>query len=110
MLNRFAAGLVLGLLCPAEASAQQPAQPARPPATRPAAEPARLTIGALLNAGFELKTVLTAPAPCGNQPATRAQTCNHEIYFLQSSQKNILYRCEIGNWNGAPVTQCIEVR
>jgi hypothetical protein len=107
MLDKIAAGVLLGLLCAAGAAAQQPAQqPPRPPA----AAPPRITIGTLLNAGFDLKTVLTAQAPCGNQPANRIQMCTHEVYFLQSVQKTIVYRCELGPWNGATVVECLQIR
>ena len=85
------------ILLASAAAAQQPAQPPRP------------TIPALLNAGYDLKAVIPWQGPCGNQPANRSQVCNRELYFFQSPQKNMVFRCELGLWNGAKMVDCTPV-
>jgi hypothetical protein len=83
------------LLWSAAAAAQQPA--------------AKPTLQQLLSAGYDLKSVLLSTGTCGNQPANRTQSCRREIYFLQSPGKDAIFRCELGQWNGGPVQDCIRI-
>lgn len=85
--------LASAFLCLAAAAAGQ--APAAPP-----------SLQQLLSAGYDLKAVVPSTAACGNQPANRTQSCRRELYFLQSPRKDIVFRCERGTWNGAPVTDC----
>ena len=97
MLIRPAAAAFLLALAPAAAAQQPAAQPARP------------TLQQLLDASYDLQAVVPTMAPCGNQPANRAQNCRREIYFLQSPRKDIVFRCERGPWNGQSVTDCTRI-
>lgn len=95
MLIRFLA--IAALPWSFAAAAQQPAQPAKP------------TMQQLLNGGYDLKSVQLSSGPCGNQPANRGQACRRELYFLQSPRKDMIFRCELGTWNGAVLQDCLKV-
>jgi hypothetical protein len=79
-------------------------------AQAPAPQPQRPNIPALLNAGYDLKAVMPSRGPCGDQPANRAQTCVREVYYFQSPNKNMIYRCELGPWNGGRIVDCDPIR
>jgi hypothetical protein len=104
-MTRTALALALALAAASLASAAAAAQQ---PAPRPAPPP-RPTMQALLNGGYDLKSVLPGSGPCGNRPDNRAQACPRELYFLQSPAKTNVYRCELGLWNGVRMMDCTPV-
>jgi hypothetical protein len=78
-------------------------------AQQPPAQPQKPSMQQLLSAGYDLKAVTPATGPCGSRAPAAGQTCRREYYYLQSPRKDMLFRCELGAWDGRLVADCNRV-